>query len=171
MPQPPLEALRGSLPKAASRLPDGLPRRWRPGVFGYPAIEWSADGGLPASMPIRSAFHAVLDPADARCGVRCGQGQHHVVTPVRPEPGVTVKAARPRAGAAPIGRGPMRSTGRSTRRHASEPAHSTFGEVQHLAGRIPHHGAEAKDYILPAIFRWCCPQRFQAPIQLPPLAL
>ena len=98
-PQPALESLRALLAESKIALPEGVPPM-AAGIFGYMGyntvrlIERLPDGkpddlGLPDSILIRPTLIVIFDSVkDELC----------VVTPVRPAPGVSAKAAYARAG-------------------------------------------------------------------------
>ena len=159
-PQPPLEALRALIAESRIALPDDLPPM-AAGVFGYLGYdmvrlmeELPASNpdpiGIPDAVLIRPTLVVVFDAV---------KDSITVVTPVRPEPGVTAKAALARARASGCRPWSMRSTGRSTRRpRRASPARSTSRRSP--TPRPPNSAPwcrRPRTTSWPAIFsRWCC---------------
>jgi anthranilate synthase component 1 len=171
---PPLEALRALIAESRIDLPDGLPPM-AAGVFGYLGYDMvRLMEELPASHPdpigladavlIRPTLIVVFDAV---------KDSITVVTPVRPEAGVTARAALTRAeerlsavvdaldrpldkAAAGAEAGPL-----------DVPAKSNTTPAEYRA-----MVAKAKQYILAGdIFQVVLSQRFEAPFDLPPFAL
>ena len=171
---PPLQALRALIAESRIDLPEGLPPM-AAGVFGYLGYDMvRLMEELPASHPdpigipdavlIRPTLIVVFDAV---------KDAITVVTPVRPEPGVTAKVALTRAeerlsavvdaldrhldkAAAGAEAGPL-----------DVPAQSNTAPAEYQA-----MVAKAKDYILAGdIFQVVLSQRFEAPFALPPFAL
>jgi anthranilate synthase component 1 len=171
---PPLDALRAFIAESRIELPEGLPPM-AAGVFGYLGYdmvrlmeELPASHpdpiGIPEAVLIRPTLIVVFDAV---------KDTITVVTPVRPEPGVTAKAALTRAeerlsaivdaldrpldkAAAGTEAGPLDVPAQSN---------TTPAEYQAMV-------AKAKEYILAGdIFQVVLSQRFQAPFALPPFAL
>ncbi len=171
---PPLEALRALIAESRIDLPDGLPPM-AAGVFGYLGYDMvRLMEELPASHPdpigladavlIRPTLIVVFDAV---------KDSITVVTPVRPEAGVTARAALTRAeerlsavvdaldrpldkAAAGAEAGPL-----------DVPAKSNTTPAEYRA-----MVAKAKEYILAGdIFQVVLSQRFEAPFDLPPFAL
>ena len=173
-PQPPLEAIRALTAESRIALPDVLPPM-AAGVFGYlgydmvrlmehlPAVH-PDPVGVPDAILIRPTLVVVFDAV---------KDSITVVTPVRPEPGVTANAARARAeerlagvvdaldrpldkAAAAVDTGPLDVPPKSN---------TTDAEFRAMVQK-------AKDYILAGdIFQVVLAQRFEAPFTLPPLSL
>src|SRR4051812_14181237 len=170
----PLDALRAFIAESRIELPEGLPPM-AAGVFGYLGYDMvRLMEELPASHPdpigipdavlIRPTLIVVFDAV---------KDTIMVATPVRPEPGVTAKAALTRAeerlsavvdaldrpldkAAAGTEAGPLDVPAQSN---------TTPAEYQAMV-------AKAKEYILAGdIFQVVLSQRFQAPFALPPFAL
>ena len=172
--EPPLQALRALIAESRIALPDGLPPM-AAGVFGYLGYdtvrlmeELPASHpdpiGIPDAVLIRPTLIVVFDAV---------KDSITVVTPVRPEPGVTAKVALARAeerlsavvdaldrpldkAAADMDAGPLDVAAKSN----TSPA-----EYQAMVRK-------AKDYILAGdIFQVVLSQRFEAPFTLPPFSL
>jgi anthranilate synthase component 1 len=173
-PQPPLDALRALIAESRITLPDDLPPM-AAGVFGYLGYdvvrlmeELPASHpdpiGIPDAVLIRPTLIVVFDAV---------KDSITVVTPVRPEPGITAKAALTRAqerlagvvdaldrpldkAASGLDMGPIDVAAKSN---------TTDAEYRAMVQK-------AKDYILAGdIFQVVLAQRFQAPFTLPPFAL
>jgi anthranilate synthase component 1 len=173
-PQPPLNALRALIAESRITLPDNLPPM-AAGVFGYLGYDMvRLMEELPASHPdpigipdavlIRPTLIVVFDAV---------KDSITVVTPVRPEPGVTAKAALARA------QERLASVIGALDRHLDKAA-SVYDTVPlDVAAKSNTSEAEyramvkkAKDYILAGdIFQVVLAQRFEAPFTLPPFAL
>jgi anthranilate synthase component 1 len=171
---PPLQALRALIAESRIALPDGLPPM-AAGVFGYLGYdtvrlleELPASHpdpiGLPDAVLIRPTLIVVFDAV---------KDAITVVTPVRPEAGVTAKVALTRAeerlaavvdaldrpldkAAAGPEAGPLDVPAKSN---------TTADEYRAMV-------TKAKEYILAGdIFQVVLSQRFEAPFSLPPFAL
>jgi anthranilate synthase component 1 len=173
-PQPPLEALRALIGESRIVLPEGLPPM-AAGVFGYLGYDMVRQMeelpashpdpiGIPDAMLVRPTLVVVFDAV---------KDSIIVVTPVRPEAGVTAKAA--------LARAELRLSGvvdaldRPLDKFASGseagpldiPAKSNTTPAEYRA-----MVQKAKDYILAGdIFQVVLSQRFEAPFTLPPLSL
>ncbi|WP_371515014.1 anthranilate synthase component I [Methyloceanibacter sp. wino2] len=171
--QPALESLRTLLAESKIALPDALPPM-AAGIFGFMGyntvrlIENLPDGpaddlGLPDSILVRPTLIAIFDSVkDELC----------VVTPVRPAPGVSAKAAYARAG--------------ERLNVILERLDQPLPHKPELADDMPHPApramtppdaymakvARAKEYISAGdIFQVVLSQRFEAPFELPPFSL
>ena len=172
-PQPALESLRALLAESKIALPEGVPPM-AAGIFGYMGyntvrlIERLPDGkpddlGLPDSILIRPTLIVIFDSVkDELC----------VVTPVRPAPGVSAKAAYARAG--------------ERLNLIVERLDQPLPHQSELHLDIPHPApcpvtssdaymakvARAKEYIASGdIFQVVLSQRFEAPFELPSFSL
>ncbi|MEA3027310.1 MAG: anthranilate synthase component, partial [Alphaproteobacteria bacterium] len=172
--QPPLEALRALISESRITLPDGLPPM-AAGVFGYLGYDMVRQmEELPASHPdpigipdavlIRPTLVVVFDAV---------KDSITVVTPVRPETGVTARAALARAEQRLAGvvdaldRPLDKATAGDAPGPLDVPAKSNTSPAEFRA-----MVQKAKDYILAGdIFQVVLSQRFEAPFTLPPLAL
>ena len=172
--QAPLEALRALIAESRIALPDDLPPM-AAGVFGYLGYdtvrlmeELAAPNpdpiGIPDAILIRPTLVVVFDAV---------KDTITVVTPVRPEPGVTAAAALSRAqerlsaivdaldrpldkAAAEFDAGPL---------DVAPQSNTTPAEYCTMV-------LKAKDYILAGdIFQVVLSQRFEAPFKLPPFSL
>ena len=172
--EPPLEALRSLIAESRIDLPEDLPPM-AAGVFGYLGYdtvrlieELPAPNpdpiGIPDAVLMRPTLIVVFDAV---------KDTITVVTPVRPEPGVTAAAALARAqerlsaivdaldrpldkAAADIDAGPLDVAAKSN---------TTPAEYRDMV-------LKAKDYILAGdIFQVVLSQRFEAPFNLPPFSL
>jgi anthranilate synthase component 1 len=172
--EPPLDALRSLIAESRIELPDDLPPM-AAGVFGYLGYDTvrlieelpppNPDPiGLPDAVLMRPTLIVVFDAV---------KDAITVVTPVRPEPGVTAGAALTRAqerlsaivdaldrpldkAAADIEAGPLDVAAKSN---------TTPAEYRDMV-------LKAKDYILAGdIFQVVLSQRFEAPFSLPPFSL
>jgi anthranilate synthase component 1 len=173
-PQPPLEALRALIAESRIALPDDLPPM-AAGVFGYLGYDMvrlmedlpapNPDPiGLPDALLIRPTLIVVFDAV---------KDAITVVTPVRPEPGVSAHTALLRAterlsavvdaldqpldkASSTIELGPL-----------DEAPQSNTDPDEYRAMVL-----RAKEYILAGdIFQVVLSQRFEAPFRLPPFAL
>ena len=172
-PQPALQSLRALLAESKIALPDALPPM-AAGIFGYMGyntvrlIESLPDGkpddlGLPDSMLVRPTLIVIFDSVkDELC----------VVTPVRPAPGVSAKAAYARAGER---LNVILDRLDQPLPHKPEPVE----DVPHPAPRAVTSPdaymakvARAKEYISAGdIFQVVLSQRFEAPYELPTFSL
>ncbi|MET0924263.1 MAG: anthranilate synthase component I [Xanthobacteraceae bacterium] len=172
--EPPLDALRSLIAESRIELPDDLPPM-AAGVFGYLGYDTvrlieelpppNPDPiGLPDAVLMRPTLIVVFDAV---------KDAITVVTPVRPEPGVTAGAALTRAqerlsaivdaldrpldkAAADIEAGPLDVAAKSN---------TTPAEYRDMVLKV-------KDYILAGdIFQVVLSQRFEAPFSLPPFSL
>jgi anthranilate synthase component 1 len=171
--QPPLEALRTLLAESRIVLPEKLPPM-AAGVFGYLGYDMvrlmedlpspNPDPiGIPDAILIRPTLVIVFDAVEDTLTV---------VTPVRPETGVSAKAARVRAEErlssiidaldrplekeAADGKGPLAAVPTSN---------TTPAEYESMV-------LKAKDYIAAGdVFQVVLAQRFEAPFTLPPFSL
>ena len=173
-PQPPLEALRALIAESRIALPDDLPPMAAGvfGYFGYDMVRLMEE--LPASHPdpigipdavlIRPTLVVVFDAV---------QDSIIVVTPVRPESGVTAKAALARVELR------LSAVVDALDRPLDKAATATEPGPLDIPAKSNTSPAEfrtivqkAKDYILAGdIFQVVLSQRFAAPFTLPPLAL
>jgi anthranilate synthase component 1 len=173
-PQPPLEALRALIVESRIALPDGLPPM-AAGVFGYLGYDMvRLMEELPASHPdpigipdavlIRPTLVVVFDAV---------KDSITVVTPVRPETGVTAKAALTRAHERLAGVVDALDRPLDKATAASEPGPLDIPAKSNTsAAEFRTMVQKAKDYILAGdIFQVVLSQRFSAPFTLPPLAL
>ena len=107
--------------------------------------------GIPDAILIRPTSIVVFDAV---------KDEITVVTPVRPEPGVTAKAALRARGRAARRRGRRaRPAARQGSRRGPSPARSTMpAQSEHHAGRIPAHGRSGPRTTSPPATssRWCC---------------
>src|ERR1051326_6353376 len=173
-PQPPLEALRALIAESRIALPNDLPPM-AAGVFGYLGYDMvRLMEELPASHPdpigipdpalIRPTLVVVFDAV---------KDAITVVTPVRPEPGVTAKVALTRAEER------LSAVVDALDRHLDKAAAGAEAgplDVPTQSNTAPAEYqamvAKAKDYILAGdIFQVVLSQRFEAPFALPPFAL
>ena len=173
-PEPPLTALRALIAESRIALPDALPPM-AAGVFGYlgyDTVRLMEELPAPNPDPIGIA-DAVLVRPTLVVVFDAVKDSITVVTPVRPEPGVTAKAALSRAkerlaavvdaldrpldkSAAGADAGPLDVAAKSN---------TTAAEYRAMVLR-------AKDYILAGdVFQVVLSQRFEAPFRLPPFAL
>ncbi len=171
---PPLDALRALEAEGRIALPEGLPPM-AAGVFGYlgydmvrlmehlPAAHPDPIG-IPDAVLIRPTLVVVFDAV---------KDSITVVTPVRPEPGVTAAAALARAqerlgGVVDALDRPLdKATAAFDAGPLDVPAKSNTSADEYRA-----MVQKAKDYILAGdIFQVVLSQRFEAPFTLPPLAL
>jgi anthranilate synthase component I len=173
-PQPPLEALRALIAESRIALPDGLPPM-AAGVFGYLGYDMvRLMEELPASHPdpigipdavlIRPTLVVVFDAV---------KDSITVVTPVRPEAGVTVKAALARAELRLSGVVDALDRPLDKAATANEPGPLDIPAKSNTSpAEFRTMVQKAKDYILAGdIFQVVLSQRFAAPFTLPPLAL
>ncbi|HEY5965547.1 MAG TPA: anthranilate synthase component I [Xanthobacteraceae bacterium] len=171
---PPLEALRALIAESRIDLPDGLPPM-AAGVFGYLGYDMvRLMEELPASHPdpigladavlIRPTLIVVFDAV---------KDSITVVTPVRPEAGVTARAALTRAEERlsavvdALDRPLDKAATGAEAGPLDVPAKSNTTPAEYRA-----MVAKAKEYILAGdIFQVVLSQRFEAPFDLPPFAL
>jgi anthranilate synthase component 1 len=173
-PEPPLEALRALIAESRIGLPDDLPPM-AAGVFGYLGYDMvRLMEELPASHPDPIAIpDAVMVRPTLVVVFDAVKDSITVVTPVRPEPGMTAKTALVRAqerlsavidaldrpldkAAADADAGPLEIAAKSN---------TTPGEYMAMVRK-------AKEYILAGdIFQVVLSQRFEAPFKLSPFAL
>jgi anthranilate synthase component 1 len=172
-PQPPLEALRALIGESRIALPEGLPPM-AAGLFGYLGYDMVRQmEELPASHPdpigvpdavlVRPTLVVVFDAV---------KDSIIVVTPVRPEAGVSAKAALARAelrlsGVVDALDRPLdKAASGSESGPLDIPAKSNTTPAEYRA-----MVQKAKDYILAGdIFQVVLSQRFEAPFTLPPLS-
>lgn len=173
-PQPPLAALRALIAESRIALPEDLPPM-AAGVFGYLGYDMvRLMEELPASHPdpvgvpdavlIRPTLIVVFDAV---------KDSITIVTPVRPEPGVTAAAALARA------RERLSGVVDALDRPLDKAAAGGVAGPVEIPARSNTTAAEyramvqkAKDYILAGdIFQVVLAQRFEAPFTLPPFAL
>jgi anthranilate synthase component I len=171
---PPLQALRALIAESRIDLPDGLPPM-AAGVFGYLGYdtvrlmeELPASHpdpiGLPDAVLIRPTLIVVFDAV---------KDSITVVTPVRPEAGVTAKVALTRAEER------LSAVVDALDRHLDKMAAGTEAgpldvpaKSNTTADEYRAMVAKAKEYILAGdIFQVVLSQRFEAPFALPPFAL
>lgn len=172
-PQPALQSIRALLAESKIVLPDGLPPM-AAGIFGYMGYntvrltESLPDGqpdnlGLPDSILVRPTLIVIFDDVkDELC----------VVTPVRPTPGVSAKAAYARAGER---LNVILDRLDEPLPHKPEP----IKDMPHPAPRAVTGAdvymakvARAKKYISAGdIFQVVLSQRFEAPFELPSFSL
>jgi anthranilate synthase component 1 len=172
-PEPPLQALRNLLAESRIPVPDGLPPM-AAGVFGYLSYdmvrlmeELPADLpdpiGIPDAILIRPTVVVVFDTV---------KDTITIVTPARPEAGVSAKAA--------LARATQRLTdvvdSLDTFILKTEEAHTGELVVPTDSNTTPAEYKQmvlrAKDYIAAGdIFQVVLAQRFEAPFELPPFAL
>ena len=171
--EPPLDSLRSLLAESRIALPDALPPM-AAGIFGYMGyntvrlIEALPDGqaddlGLPDSILVRPTLIVVFDSVkDELC----------VVTPVRPAPGVSAKAAYARAGERlnviidrldrPLPHKP------DIAEDVPQPAPRSMTSPDAYKAKV----AQAKEYIAAGdVFQVVLSQRFEAPFELPSFSL
>jgi anthranilate synthase component 1 len=170
----PLTALRALIAESRIELPPALPPM-AAGVFGYLGYDMvrlmeelpppNPDPiGLPDAMLMRPTIVVVFDTA---------RDTVTVVTPVRPEKGVSAKAALARAGErlnaivealeAPLDH--AAANGRSGPLAVLPRSNTTPAEFERMV-------SAAKDYIAAGdVFQVVLAQRFEAPFELPPFAL
>jgi anthranilate synthase component 1 len=172
--EPPLAALRALVAESRIALPEGLPPM-AAGVFGYlgydmvrqmeelPAVHPDPIG-IPDAVLIRPTLVVVFDAV---------KDTIIVVTPVRPEPGVSAKTALVRAQERLAGvvdaldRPLDKAAAGSEAGPLDIPAKSNTPPEEYRA-----MVQKAKDYILAGdIFQVVLSQRFEAPFALPPFAL
>jgi len=171
---PPLQALRALIAESRIDLPDGLPPM-AAGVFGYLGYdtvrlmeELPASHpdpiGLPDAVLIRPTLIVVFDAV---------KDSITVVTPVRPDAGITAKAALARAEER------LSAVVDALDRHLDKMAAGTEAgpldvpaKSNTTADEYRAMVAKAKEYILAGdIFQVVLSQRFEAPFSLPPFAL
>ena len=170
----PLAALRSLIAESRIELPDALPPM-AAGIFGYLGYDMvrlmedlpspNADPiGIPDAVMLRPTIIVVFDAA---------RDSITIVTPVRPEKGVSAKAALARAGErlAAIVEALDRPLD-----HAAGNGHSGPLAVLPRSNTTPAEYERmvraAKDYIAAGdIFQVVLAQRFEAPFELPPFAL
>ena len=140
--EPPLEALRALVAESAIELPDALPPM-AAGIFGYLGYDMvrlmeklpspNPDPiGLPDAVLVRPTIVVVFD--DVKDTIT-------VVTPVRPEKGVSAKSAHGAGERALVGgRRCARPAARSFRRQVECRLADGAAGVEHLARRIRAHG-------------------------------
>jgi anthranilate synthase component 1 len=172
--QPPLEALRALLAESRITLPDNLPPM-AAGVFGYLGYDMvrlmeelpspNPDPiGIPDAILIRPTLIVIFDAVEDTLTV---------VTPVRPEKGVSAKAARARgeerlssiidALDRPLEKEAAGAKAGSL--SAVPTSNTTPAEYESMA-------LKAKDYIAAGdVFQVVLAQRFEAPFTLPPFSL
>jgi anthranilate synthase component 1 len=172
-PEPPLEALRALIAESRIDLPDTLPPM-AAGVFGYLGYDMvrlmeelpppKADPiGIPDAVLIRPTLIVVFDSV---------KDLITVVTPVRPQPGVSADVALARAAdrlSAVIDSldRPLEKAAAAEPGPLAVPARSNTSAAEY-ASMV----RRAKDYILAGdIFQVVLAQRFEAPFTLPPLSL
>ena len=171
--EPALDSLRSLLAESRIALPDALPPM-AAGIFGYMGyntvrlIEALPDGqaddlGLPDSILVRPTLIVVFDSVkDELC----------VVTPVRPAPGVSAKAAYARAGERlnviidrldrPLPHKP------DIAEDVPQPAPRSMTSPDAYKAKV----AQAKEYIAAGdVFQVVLSQRFEAPFELPSFSL
>lgn len=171
--EPALDSLRSLLAESRIALPDALPPM-AAGIFGYMGyntvrlIEALPDGqaddlGLPDSILVRPTLIVVFDGVkDELC----------VVTPVRPAPGVSAKAAYARAGERlnviidrldrPLPHKP------DIAEDVPQPAPRSMTSPDAYKAKV----AQAKEYIAAGdVFQVVLSQRFEAPFELPSFSL
>ncbi|MCX7313935.1 MAG: anthranilate synthase component I [Alphaproteobacteria bacterium] len=172
--EPPLSALRALIAESRIELPEGLPPM-AAGVFGYLGYDMVRlmeelptshpdPIGIPDAVLVRPTLVVVFDAV---------RDSITVFTPVRPEPGVTAKAALVRAEArlAGVVDALDRPLDKATTGDATGPL-----DIPAKSNTTPEQYRtmvqKAKDYILAGdIFQVVLSQRFQAPFTLPPFAL
>jgi anthranilate synthase component 1 len=171
--EPALDSLRSLLAESRIALPDALPPM-AAGIFGYMGyntvrlIEALPDGqaddlGLPDSILVRPTLIVIFDSVkDELC----------VVTPVRPAPGVSAKAAYARAGERlnviidrldrPLPHKP------DITEDVPHPAPRSMTSPDAYKAKV----ARAKEYIAAGdVFQVVLSQRFEAPFELPSFSL
>jgi anthranilate synthase component I len=172
-PEPPIRALRSLIAESRIALPDELPPM-AAGIFGYlgydmvrqmeelPA-EQPDPVGIPDAIMVRPTLVIVFDTV---------KDTITVVTPVRPEAGVSAKAALARASERLLSvvddldillfKSPDEDTGPV---NVAPSSNTTPAEYDGMVRR-------AKDYIVAGdVFQVVLSQRFEAPFTLPPFAL
>jgi anthranilate synthase component 1 len=171
---PPLEALRALVAESAIELPDALPPM-AAGIFGYLGYDMvrlmeklpspNPDPiGLPDAVLVRPTIVVVFDAV---------KDTITVVTPVRPEKGVTAKAALARAGDRlsvvvdaldqPLDHSAAKANAGSLT--VLPASNTTPAEYERMV-------KAAKEYIAAGdIFQVVLSQRFEAPFELPPFSL
>jgi anthranilate synthase component 1 len=171
---PPLEALRALVAESAIELPDVLPPM-AAGIFGYLGYDMvrlmeklpapNPDPiGLPDAVLVRPTIVVVFDAV---------KDTITVVTPVRPEKGVTAKAALARAGDRlsvvvdaldqPLDHAAAKANAGSLT--VLPASNTTPAEYERMV-------KAAKEYIAAGdIFQVVLSQRFEAPFELPPFSL
>ena len=174
--EPPLAALRALIAESRIALPDGAAADGGRHLRLSRLRHGAADGGIAAAQS-RSDRHSRCDPGAARpsCVVfDAVKDTITVVTPVRPETGVSAKAALARAGRAARrhrrrARPAARPCGRRRRRRPARRA----AALQHHAGRIRAHGARAPRSTSPPATssRSCWRSASRRRSTLPPFAL
>lgn len=169
----PLAALRELIAESHIDLPSGLPPM-SAGIFGYLGYDMvrqmeelgepNPDAlGLPDAIMLRPTVMVIFDAI---------KDEITVVTPIRPEPGVTAALAHSRAverltGVVDTLEGPLH--------RSNEPADVDLSVP--IVSNTPHERylemvARAKDYIAAGdIFQVVLSQRFEAPFTLPPFSL
>ncbi len=172
--QPPLEALRALVAESAIALPDALPPM-AAGIFGYLGYDMvrlmeqlpppNPDPiGLPDAVLMRPTIVVIFDAV---------KDAITVVTPVRPEKGVTAKAALARANDRlavvvdaldrPLDH--VTAASKTSSLTVLPTSNTTPAEYLRMV-------RAAKDYIAAGdIFQVVLSQRFEAPFELPPFAL
>jgi anthranilate synthase component 1 len=173
-PQPPLEALRALIAESRIALPDGLPPM-AAGVFGYLGYDMVRQMeelpachpdpiGIPDAVLIRPTLVVVFDAV---------KDSITVVTPVRPESGLTAKAALARAHERLSGVVDALDRPLDKAATMSEPGPLDIPPQSNTSpAEFRAMVQKAKDYILAGdIFQVVLSQRFAAPFTLPPLAL
>jgi anthranilate synthase component 1 len=171
---PPLEALRALVAESAIELPDALPPM-AAGIFGYLGYDMvrlmeklpspNPDPiGLPDAVLVRPTIVVVFDAV---------KDTITVVTPVRPEKGVTAKASLARAGDRlsvvvdaldqPLDHSAAKANAGSLT--VLPASNTTPAEYERMV-------KAAKEYIAAGdIFQVVLSQRFEAPFELPPFSL
>ncbi|TCT01544.1 anthranilate synthase component I [Aquabacter spiritensis] len=171
-PEAPLDALRALLADSAIALPEGAPPM-AAGVFGYLGYDMVRQMerlgpakpdpiGVPDALLIRPTIMVVFDAV---------KDELTAITPVRPRPGVSAKAALEAA----LDRldGIVAALDRPMAHPAPEPFH---GHVEALSNTTEAEFCamvdRAKDYIRAGdVFQVVLSQRFESPFALPPFAL
>jgi anthranilate synthase component I len=172
--QPPLEALRALVTESRIALPEVLPPM-AAGLFGYLGYDMvrlmeelpspNPDPiGIPDALLMRPTLVVIFDAVADKLTV---------VTPVRPEKGVTAKAAWARAGErlssvidALDRPPPLEAAGGDGGKLPAAPASNTSAD-EYKAMVL-----KAKDYIAAGdVFQVVLAQRFEAPFKLPPFSL
>ncbi len=170
--EPPLAALRALLAESAISLPEGAPPM-AAGVFGYLGYDMVRQMerlgpakpdpiGVPEALLIRPTIMVVFDAV---------KDEITAVTPVRPQPGVSAKAALEAANDRL--NGIIAALDRPISHPAPEPFHghveavSNTGEAEFCA-----MVEKAKEYVRSGdVFQVVLSQRFESPFTLPPFAL
>src|SRR5207249_3304943 len=173
-PEPALQALRAVIAESRIALPDNLPPM-AAGVFGYLGYDMvrlmeelapaNPDPiGIPDAILIRPTIVVVFDAV---------KDSITVVTPVRPEAGVSAKMALGRASERLAGivdalEQPLdhaAANGKAGAIAALPTSNTTTAEYEHMV-------RAAKDYIAAGdVFQVVLSQRFEAPFELPPFSL